>query len=244
MICALGWACWKTHLSRPETDQVRLLAMTQLGNGLFEADRYEDAAPVREAELAMKLRLGADEAKMLVVQGNLASTYGALGRHEETLRMRREVYIKTVKIYGKSHGDTFLEAYNYAVSLLNQQPEHFAEAKALLRKTIPAARRVLGENTELALRLRKVYATALYDDNGATLEDLREAVATFEEIERVARRVYGGAHPLAVGVEYNVREARAALRARETKEAFRTARVKLAQERAELAQLGPSRDAT
>ncbi len=158
--------------------------------------------------------------------------------------MRREVYIKTVKIYGKSHGDTFLEAYNYAVSLLNQQPEHFAEAKALLRKTIPAARRVLGENTELALRLRKVYATALYDDNGATLEDLREAVATFEEIERVARRVYGGAHPLAVGVEYNVREARAVLRARETKEAFRTARVKLAQERAELAQLGPSGDAT
>ncbi len=120
------------------------------------------------------------------------------------------------RLSGAARGDRSIEAYNYAVSLLNQQPEHFAEAKALLRKTIPAARRVLGENTELALRLRKVYATALYDDNGATLEDLREAVATFEEIERVARRVYGGAHPLAVGVEYNVREARAALRARET----------------------------
>ncbi len=83
--------------------------------------------------------------------------------------------------------------------------------------------------------------SATYDDNGATLDDLREAVATFEEIERIARRVYGGAHPLAVGVEYNLREARAALRARETPEAlaqdaFRTARAKLAQERAELAQ--------
>ena len=32
-------------------------------------------------------------------------------------------------------------------------------------------------------------------DTGATLDDLREAVTTLEELERTARRVFGGAHP-------------------------------------------------
>ena len=81
----------------------------------------------------------------------------------------------------------------------------------------------------------------LYDNPGATLDDLREAVNTLGETERIARRVLGGAHPVTVGIEGALRAARAALRARETPEtlaqdAFRTARAKLAQERAELAE--------
>ena len=39
---------------------------------------------------------------------------------------------------------------------------------------------------------------------------------TLTETERIARRVLGGAHPDAVGVEKDLRAARAALRARET----------------------------
>ena len=31
--CALGWACWKACVGRPEADQIRGLAMNQLGNG-------------------------------------------------------------------------------------------------------------------------------------------------------------------------------------------------------------------
>ena len=56
----------------------------------------------------------------------------------------------------------------------------------------------------------------LYTDDGATLDDLREAVASLEDLERTARRVLGAAHPLASGIENELREARAALRARET----------------------------
>jgi hypothetical protein len=52
-------------------------------------------------------------------------------------------------------------------------------------------------------------------DDGATLDDLHEAVTTLEETERVARRVFGGAHPLVQSVERYLRESRAALRARE-----------------------------
>ena len=60
-----------------------------------------------------------------------------------------------------------------------------------------------------------MYAEALYGDDGATLDDLHEAVTTLEELERTARRVLGGAHPFTVDVEANLRDARAALRTRE-----------------------------
>ena len=54
-------------------------------------------------------------------------------------------------------------------------------------------------------------ARALYADPGATLDDLREAVASLEETERIARRVLGGAHPLTTGIEEDVGLAKEAL---------------------------------
>ena len=64
--------------------------------------------------------------------------------------------------------------------------------------------------------MRGCYATALFTDESTTLVDLREAVTTLEEAERVARRVLGGAHPTTVEFEGALREAQAALGARET----------------------------
>ena len=49
-----------------------------------------------------------------------------------------------------------------------------------------------------------------------TRDDAQFLASLIEESERVARRVYGGAHPLASGIEHALRNARAALRARET----------------------------
>ena len=57
---------------------------------------------------------------------------------------------------------------------------------------------------------------ALYNDDGATLEDLREAVATLAETERTARRVFGGAHPTVDAMYADLEWLRAELRARET----------------------------
>ena len=85
-----------------------------------------------------------------------------------------------------------------------------------MRKTIPVARRVLGDSNDTTLRLRKTYAKAFYKDDGATLDDLREAVATLEKTERIARRVLGGTHPITTSIECTLRDSRAALRARET----------------------------
>ena len=107
-----------------------------------------------------------------------------------------------------------MEANNYAVCLVSLR--RFEEAKALLRKIIPVAPHVLGESHETMLRMRWNYAGALYEDDGATLGDLRTAVTTLEETGRIARRVLGGAHPITEGIEGDLRNARAALGARET----------------------------
>ena len=80
---------------------------------------------------------------------------------------------------------------------------------------MPVTRR-LGESHEITLRIRSNYAWALYDDPAATLDDLRESVTTLEDVERTARRVLGGAHPITAGIERDLQEAREVLRSRET----------------------------
>jgi len=211
--CALGWACWKTYLGRPETHQVRGMAMNMLGRGLDDGKHSEDALSVQEAELAMERRLGASEESILFAQSNLAVTYRRVGRLEEALSMRQEVYSGRLRLNGEEHQSTLIAANNYAHSLASLQ--RFEEAKGLLLKLMPVARRVFGESNDLTLKLRTIYATALYYNNGATLDELREAVTMFEDIERIARRVLGGAHPVTANIEISLRDARAVLRARE-----------------------------
>ena len=128
--------------------------------------------------------------------------------------MRKDIYSGWMRLEGEDDEYTLLAANNYAVSLTHV--ERFEEGKSLLRKTMPVARRVLGENHETTLRTRWYYADALYMDDGATHADLREAVAVLGDLEPTARRVFGGAHPLAYAIECALRDARAALRARET----------------------------
>ena len=86
----------------------------------------------------------------------------------------------------------------------------------MLRRTVPVARRVLGDSNNTTIRIRWHYARALVLDTGPALDHLREGVTALEDIERIARRVLGGGHPLTVDIEGELRDVRAALRARET----------------------------
>ena len=112
------------------------------------------------------------------------------------------------------HEGADVAAINYASSLVNL--ERFEEAKPLLRRKLPMARRVLGETNETTLRMRWYYAEALCRADGATLDDFREAVTTLEDTERIARRVLGAAHPITIGIGKALQRARKKLRAHET----------------------------
>ena len=94
--------------------------------------------------------------------------------------------------------------------------ERYEEAKSLLRRTMPVARRVLGESNVITLKLLWVHAQTLYKDDSATLADLRGLVNTLADSARVARRVYGRTHPVVAGTQYHLGQSRAALAARET----------------------------
>ena len=66
----------------------------------------------------------------------------------------------------------------------------------------------------MTLKMRWNYAEALYQDPGANLDDLCKAVATLEETERTARRVFGSSHPETPRVQTALKQAREALAAR------------------------------
>ena len=112
-----------------------------------------------------------------------------------------------------------MAANNYAASLIYLKRSE--EARPLLRRTIPVARRVLGADSHITLRMKKMYARTIYENKGATLDDVREAVATLEDTERIARRVLGGAHPLTSAIEGDLRTSRAVLRYCETQSSVR-----------------------
>ncbi len=186
-------------------------AMTQLGNGLTESHQHVGALSVTEAQLATLRRVGASGDILLVVQANLAMTYQQLGRLEDASRMQRDVYSGWLKLHGKEDHRTLRAANNYAWGLINLR--RFETARTLLRKMTPVARCTLGDDNSLTLVMRWAYARS-YGDTDATLDDLREAVTTLEEIERTARRVMGGAHPLTKEIEGDLQYARATHRVR------------------------------
>ena len=198
-----------------ERNFARRAAIDLLGTGLHFANRLEEALSVREAQMSMLRRLGESGNNILAAQGNLASSYRALGRYEQALSIRQDVYSGTLKLNGEESIETLAEANNYASEL--SKLEHYEEAKSLMRKTMPVARRILGKSHELTLKIQWTYAKALYyQDDGATLAELREAVETLQETERTARRVLGNLHPLVTAIVRSLRDARAARDARET----------------------------
>ena len=59
--------------------------------------------------------------------------------------------------------------------------KRFKESKSLLRRTMPVARRALGEGHRLTLKIRWNYAQTLCYDPSSTLDERHEAVSTLED---------------------------------------------------------------
>ena len=223
VFCALGWACWKTYWGRPDVSWFRIgtmgedmllwfqrAAMTTLGTALHAAEHFADAASVRETDFRIRRLFNDSENMLIVVKGNLAGTYSNQGRFEEALPMFQDVISRRLKLDGELHLDYLVNTNNYAALLVNMQ--RFGEAKALLRKNIPIARSVLSKSHKTMLRMRKLYALALYRDDNSTFDDLREAVTTLDDLARTARPVFGGEHPVTEDIERFLRHARSTLR--------------------------------
>ena len=194
--CAVGLACWKTYLGRPETDQIRRIALSRLGNGLSEAGHHEAALSVKETELAMKRCHGTDEESLLVLQSNLAMCYRRLGRHKEALALKREVYLGKCRLRGDRSEAAFSDAISLVISLCDTGNE--AEALSFLRERLPVAQDAFGPDHQWTLWLRRQLARILLDsaiDGKGSEAGVIEAKSIIADTVRRTRRVFGITHP-------------------------------------------------
>ena len=211
---ALGWACWKTYLGRPATDGYRTDAMDTLG-GALRPTRPEEALSVLEASFALRRRFWShDERAILIAQSSLASCLADLDRHDEALVLKRKTYARDLALFGASHEDTIVDGGNVVISL--NHLELWEESKKLASdQLLPAARRSLGADHDLTLRLNQNLAAALANDPRRTRDDLRlnqrgvasprhdlntgddllEAKTIMQDVVQRRRRVFGPAHP-------------------------------------------------
>ena len=189
---ALGWACWKTYLGRPESDRYRSNAMGILGESLRES-RPEEALQVLEAGLAVSRRHWSwDEASILTIQMNIAGCLERLARQDEALGILREIHERRVALHGNLHEATVLAASNLSFGMVNCG--RFAEAKQFLRKQEPIARSAMGADHSFTLICSQNLAGVLQVDD-ATRAELVEAVAILEDVVRRRKRVLGATHP-------------------------------------------------
>ena len=187
--CALGWACWKTYLN--DSDKTRVVsAMTQLGNGLGQANKHEERIAIIETQLSTILRLWPqNELDALDMKHNLARCYLPTGRYEEAARLFRLVHARRKVLAGATDKGTILAAHQLARTLLElgRYDQVKSLALPLLRQLIPTS--LNGQS------IRLVYAKALYRTAGASRGEVFEAVAIFEELRCKLRRVLGPSHP-------------------------------------------------
>ena len=146
-----------------------------------------------EAKFSRERRIGTSVEDLLDAQGNLATTYGALGQRERSLALRREIYTKRRVLMPPEHPDTPMAALNLANSLIGCG--HFAEARKLINETLPTARRVCGDTHDITLGLRYMFPRSIVLDPKATRKDLREAKEELEELLGTTRRIFGNSHP-------------------------------------------------
>ena len=150
------------------------------------------------------------ESNILAAQGNLALTYAELGRHEESLRIEREVYARKAALNGRDNESTLISAGNLASTLLDDL-EHFDEARAFLRDRIPEATRALGKDHDITFKLQRMYAQCHYENADASQDDVTAAIAQLEDLDRRTTRTYGAAHPQTCATRDRLAEARETL---------------------------------
>ena len=161
--------------------------MTVLANGLNDAQLIEESLVVYKAGLATAERVW-PHLENVVQRDNLASCYNDLGRHEEALRLHREIYAFETARNGFTEG-TLTTALN--ISMILCDTERYSEAAAFSSKGVGESTRLLGFDHDITLRLRSNYAMAIYMDPNSSLQDLTSAVETMEKVLRVRRRVFG-----------------------------------------------------
>ena len=124
----------------------------------------------------------------------MCNCYAKLGRREEEISLRREIYA-TRAASAPTSELTLSSAFGLAEALNDsRRPELVKEAKAFLRKVLPSARRVLDPNNRALLQLQLSYAKSMNLDEPVVPAEIRESIVILEDLERRSLRIYGAAN--------------------------------------------------
>ena len=135
--------CWKEYAGRNESDQLRCWATEALGCALYADGQYEDARDTFLAHLKVIKSAGVNwqdtETPLAMTRENLAKCAHALGRLDELLAMRREMYAETSAKHFVTDQRTIDAALNLASALLSS--DETEEAQKFCRETLRKLKR-------------------------------------------------------------------------------------------------------
>ena len=185
---ALGWACWKSYVNRPEADRLKRWALECLGRGLMAGNRSRAALLAFQSSSDLLRRFGsaAEKRGSSPADAFIPICLSSLGRHEEALAFRKKSYL-----HSKQIGDNSEEALNFASCLCMElvRNQKYDEARQMQRETFPRLRRVFGHEDCRVLSSRAVGARILYEHPNASLEEAQEGVTSLEKIARTTERL-------------------------------------------------------
>jgi hypothetical protein len=209
VLCALGWACWKTYAGRPD-EFLKGLAMTYLGHGLNDGTvrRYEEALQVYEANLEWATRRQSPWDMQLTLKGSIASLLMDLNRVEESIARKRANFAERQRVLGPEDERTLVDATGLCALLI--KAEDFVGCKQFMRENslLEKFGRTFGPDHVDHLCFRRIQARALYLDDGAPLDDLRQAVEILEDVSLISSRLVGPGHPATLRSEKFLGQAR------------------------------------
>ena len=208
--------CWKEYAGRHESDQLRCWAAEALGCALYADGQYEDARDTFLAHLKVIKTQGQTwqdtEKPLAMTRENLAKCAHALGRLDELLAMRREMYAETSAKHFVTDQRTIDAALNLASALLSS--DETEEAQKFCRETLRKLKRGCPPNDARVVTLTCALAQTLYDpaaqDRDYLMQDVQEAETLLMEALQASRQAFGAAHTQTARVRQELDAVRAA----------------------------------
>ena len=194
---ALGWACWRTYLSRPLGDEMRQVALSQLGVGLQKTRRYEAAVAAYQLNMAELRRYAPRNWEaQFNFRNNIATLYSLMGRPEEALNEHVAVMEGRRKLFGAENKNTIHCSINVANMLLRLgmdggDLQNLDRARELLEVQLPLAKRILPATDEMLLIGEPIHAQTILYDPRASRNDKLGAKARLAECVQKMRRALG-----------------------------------------------------
>ena len=200
--CALGWACWRTYSDGSYLDRASGTFKAELNtfqafNALGDSLPHEEALTIYQTLLAATKIAALHDANyramILVAETNVAKVLEELGRHDESLEIRRGLLGRTKAYHGATSRDTFIDALNLGNSLF--ETKKYEEAKALLPEYVDSCRATYGPDHRLTLKLRFSLCRSRGVVWDGSFEEVCESDKDLADIDRRARRVLGEGDP-------------------------------------------------